>query len=158
VRFINLEGKEPDEPWRIKAKALSDQLDAATTKAERDKLIDDNSAVWGELKPWLLGFSKGKCWFSEARDTFNHWDVEHYRPKKVSKNLDGTDRGEGYWWLAFDWHNFRICGTSVIGRKEDSFRSGTELIRQLPQIGIPTTSVHTCLTQPDPMTPALVFR
>jgi hypothetical protein len=84
VRFINLDGKAPGEPWRIKAKALSDQLDASATKAARDKLIDDNSDVWGELKPWLLNLSNGKCWFTEAHDTFSHWDIEHYRPKKVS--------------------------------------------------------------------------
>lgn len=127
MRFINLEGKEPDKAWRDKARELSDQLDAATTKAERDKLIKDNSPVWGELKPWLLELSKGKCWFSEARDFFSHWDIEHYRPKNAAKNLDGTERGEGYWWLAFDWHNFRICG-NVGNRKKGAFfplREGT---------------------------------
>jgi len=127
MRFINLDGEEPDKAWQMKAKALTDQLDAATTKAERDKIIGDNSAVWGELKPWLLERSERKCWFSEARDCFSHWDVEHYRPKKTSKNLDGTERGEGYWWLAFDWHNFRICG-NVGNRKKGGFfplRDGT---------------------------------
>jgi uncharacterized protein (TIGR02646 family) len=127
VRFIKLDGKEPNEPWRDKAKALSDRLDAAGTKAERDKIIEDNSAVWGQLKPWLLELSKGKCWFSEARDSFSHWDIEHYRPKKAARNLDGTERGECYWWLAFDWRNFRICG-NVGNRKKGAFfplRDGT---------------------------------
>ena len=73
-----------------------------------------------ELKPWLLALSNGKCWFSEARGSFSHWDIEHYRPKKTAKNLDGTERGDGYWWLAFDWHNFRICG-NVGNRKKGGF-------------------------------------
>lgn len=127
MRFIKLEGKEPDKAWQARAKEISDRLDAAATKVERDKIIDDNHEVWGELKPWLLELSKGKCWFSEARDCFSHWEVEHYRPKKASKNLDGTERGEGYWWLAFDWHNFRICG-NVGNRKKGAFfplREGT---------------------------------
>lgn len=126
MRFINLEGKEPHEDWQRRAKMVCDQLEAAQTKMERDKIIDDNSALWGELKPWLLGLSKRKCWFSEARDSFSHWDVEHYRPKKAAKNLDGTER-EGYWWLAFDWHNLRVCG-NVGNRKKGSFfplRNGT---------------------------------
>jgi len=126
VRFINLDGKEPDEVWRREAKTICDQLETAQTKSERDKIIDDHSALWGDLKPWLLELSKGKCWFSEARDSFSHWDVEHYRPKKTAKNLDGTER-EGYWWLAFDWHNLRICG-NVGNRKKGSFfplRHGT---------------------------------
>jgi len=73
-----------------------------------------------ELKPWLLALSNGKCWFSEARGSFSHWVIEHYRPKKTAKNLDGTERGDGYWWLAFDWHNFRICG-NVGNRKKGGF-------------------------------------
>jgi hypothetical protein len=126
MRFINLDKAQPDEAWRLKAKALSDRLDAVGTKKERDAIIRANSAVWGELKPWLLERSQGKCWFSEARDYFSHWDVEHYRPKSAAKNADGTSR-EGYWWLAFDWHNFRICG-NVGNRKKGIFfplRAGT---------------------------------
>src|SRR5216683_996472 len=127
MRFINLDGEEPEDTWLDKANALSDQLDAAGTMVERHTIIEDNSAVWGELKPWLLERSRRKCWFSEARDSFSHWDVEHYRPKKTAKNLDGTERGEGYWWLAFDWRNFRICG-NVGNRKKGGFlplRDGT---------------------------------
>lgn len=126
MRFINLDGNQPSPTWRAKARILSDQLDAAGTRADRDKIIDDNSAVWAELKPWLLEFSVGKCWFSEARDSFSHYDIEHYRPKKTAKSLDGTER-DGYWWLAFDWRNFRICG-NVGNRKKGGFfplRAGT---------------------------------
>jgi hypothetical protein len=127
VRFINLENVEPDAAWQLRAQALSDRLDAVGTKAERDEIIRQNSEVWGELKPWLLERSKGKCWFSEAHDYFSHWDVEHYRPKSAAKDADGKVHGEGYWWLAFDWHNFRICG-NVGNRKKGVFfplRPGT---------------------------------
>lgn len=127
MRFINLAGYQPSNEWLLKAKTLNDQLDAAETKAERDKIIDDNSEVWGELKPWLAERSLGKCWFSESRDSFSHWDVEHYRPKSAAKSLDGTERDDGYWWLAFDWRNLRLCG-NVGNRKKGSFfplRPGT---------------------------------
>lgn len=73
----------------------------------------------GELKAWLLELSSGKCWFSEAKDIYSHWDVEHFRPKKSAKDLNGTER-EGYWWLAFEWTNFRICG-NVGNRKKGTF-------------------------------------
>jgi hypothetical protein len=73
----------------------------------------------GELKDWLLSLSSQKCWFSEAKDCFNHWDVEHYRPKKSAKDKDGTEH-DGYYWLAFDWTNFRICG-NVGNRKKGTF-------------------------------------
>lgn len=119
MRFISAGEDEPPGEWLAKAKMLSDSLDAAGDRATRDKIIDDNSALWGELKAWLGKLSKGKCWFSEARDVFSHWDIEHYRPKKIAKDLDGSER-EGYWWLAFDWRNFRICG-NVGNRKKGGY-------------------------------------
>jgi hypothetical protein len=127
MRFINLDKAAPTEAWLQKANVVTNELDGAATKAERDWIVSHNSAVWRELKPWLLQRSEGKCWFSEARDYFSHWDVEHYRPKSAAKNADGTVRADGYWWLAFDWHNFRICG-NVGNRKKGAFfplRPGT---------------------------------
>ncbi|WP_197022052.1 hypothetical protein [Sulfitobacter sp. 20_GPM-1509m] len=45
-----------------------------------------------------------------------HYDVEHFRPKKEARDLDGTVR-DGYWWLAFNFMNFRVCG-NVGNRKK----------------------------------------
>jgi hypothetical protein len=111
MRHIPLRAQVPDPCWIRKADAVLAQLKAAPDQEARNKIIDDNSRVWGELKQWLLALSHQKCWFSEAKDCFSHWDVEHYRPKKSSKEADGTEY-EGYWWLAFDWQNFRICGNA----------------------------------------------
>jgi uncharacterized protein (TIGR02646 family) len=109
VRYIPLHDQIPDAAWVAKAKAILNQLKAASNADARKKIIDDNKTVWGELKEWLLSLSHQKCWFSEAKDCFNHWHVEHFRPKKSAKDRDGTEH-ERYWWLSFDWHNFRICG------------------------------------------------
>lgn len=100
------------DAWLIKSDSLVaelSRLNAAGQRKERNKLIDDNSAHWGKLKPWLQALSAGKCWFSEVRELFSHYDVEHFRPKKEAKAIDGTVR-DGYWWLAFDYMNFRLCG------------------------------------------------
>jgi uncharacterized protein (TIGR02646 family) len=91
-------------------------LDAEDKKNERNALIDANSAHWGVLKEWLLALSAGKCWFSEVRELYSHYDVEHFRPKKEAKALDASLR-DGYWWLAFDYMNFRVCG-NVGNRKK----------------------------------------
>jgi hypothetical protein len=107
--YINLEDKTPPTGWLQKARRVAKQLEDAATQTERDEIIDKNAKVWGELKDWLLEQSHGKCWFSEAKDCFTFWEVEHFRPKKSAKDMDGNER-EGYWWLAFDWTNFRICG------------------------------------------------
>jgi len=134
VIWIDLEHKLPTDttipnwvPWSqtewISWLAKSRQLvvalavlDAAGKREERNTLIDANSAHWGALKAWLLALSAGKCWFSEVRELYSHYDVEHFRPKKVSKALDGSER-DGYWWLAFDYMNFRACG-NVGNRKK----------------------------------------
>ncbi len=128
MRYIDFEGKTPAdkdipgwEPWTkekwqewidksAELRAELEKLDSAGKTEERNKFIDANSGHWGKLKPWLQALSMGKCWFSEVRELYSHYDVEYFRPKKEAKSLDGKVR-DGYWWLAFDYTNFRICGT-----------------------------------------------
>lgn len=119
MKYIPLRDHKPDQVWLKKSEDLLELLKAAQTPEERNEIIDKNGKVWGELKEWLLGMSSGRCWFSGVEDCFSHWDVEHYRPKKSAKDIDGLDK-DGYWWLAFDWQNFRICGT-VGNRKKGTF-------------------------------------
>lgn len=132
--FIDLENKLPTDAdlpddirwsqadwdaWQAEAARLVTELATfnATGKIEeRNKLIDNHSGHWGKLKPWLLALSSGKCWFTEARDIASHLDVEHFRPKKTARNVKGPER-DGYWWLAFDYMNFRIAG-NVPNRKK----------------------------------------
>lgn len=126
--FIDLENKLPTDndisnwvPWTQaqwdawvakSAQLLAElaALDTAGMRDERNAMIDANSAHWGALKEWMLALSAGKCWFSEVRELYSHYDVEHFRPKKEAKALDASLR-DGYWWLAFDYMNFRVCGT-----------------------------------------------
>lgn len=105
--------------WLTKAENLKKEMEAAPDDDARKKIIDDNSAFWGEMKNWLLKLSHNKCWFSEAKDCISHWEVEHFRPKKSIKDDNGTEP-IGYWWLAFDWQNYRICG-NVPNRKKGSY-------------------------------------
>ncbi|XFC38769.1 hypothetical protein ACEF39_001778 [Stenotrophomonas indicatrix] len=132
--FIDLEHKRPTDTdipgwvpwtqdqwdtWLATSKQLVVSLaalEAEGGRAERNALIDKNKPHWDALKPWLLALSGGKCWFSEVRELYSHYDVEHFRPKKAAKALDGAAR-DGYWWLAFDYMNFRLCG-NVGNRKK----------------------------------------
>lgn len=138
MRFIDTEGKtpvntpaDPDIPdWTPWTQAQWDfwlqtsetycqelqRLHALKDIPARNKYIDDHSAHWGKLKTWLKVLSKGKCWFSEVRELYSHYDVEHFRPKKEAKEFDDTVR-DGYWWLAFDYTNYRLCG-NVGNRKK----------------------------------------
>lgn len=110
------------EAWLIESERLISELAKLNTAGklkERNELIDKHSGHWGKLKPWLLALSGGKCWFTEARDIASHLDVEHFRPKKAARNAKGPER-DGYWWLAFDYMNFRIAGT-VPNRKKGAW-------------------------------------
>ncbi|EPN1320861.1 hypothetical protein [Enterobacter hormaechei] len=135
--FIDLENKLPTDmdlhpdvrwseadwnSWQKESVRLIGELaklNEAGQIKERNELIDKQSGHWGKLKPWLLALSDGKCWFTEARDIASHLDVEHFRPKKASRNVKGPER-DGYWWLAFDYMNFRIAGT-VPNRKKGAW-------------------------------------
>ena len=122
MRFIDLEDYSPNAAWIEKAADLTSQLTEKHQQnktQERNELIDANAKHWGKIKDELLTLSDGKCWFSESRENFSYVDVEHFRPKKLAKELDGTIR-DGYWWLAFDYSNYRVCGT-VGNRKKNTW-------------------------------------
>ena len=129
--YIEFEGKtpvntpmHPDVPgwrpwtqkrwdqWLQASRNYAEQLQALHQQGkmeERNRFIDSHAGHWGKLKLWLQVLSHGKCWFSEVRELYSHYDVEHFRPKKEAKDLEGIAR-DGYWWLAFDYTNFRLCG------------------------------------------------
>lgn len=132
MRFIDLhrtggpklkDGTTPNKAWLEKAANLLKELADAPDKTARDALIDRDASAkfWGELREWLLTLSHDKCWYSEARDVFSVLEVEHYRPKKSCKRAPRTKPGDGYWWLAFEWSNYRLCGKLGNGKKGDFF-------------------------------------
>ncbi len=163
MRYIQLEKPAPGskhyadfQKWEAKASKITAELHNAPDMATRKAIIDKNQHLWGELKDWLLSLSDQKCWFSEAKDCFSHWDVEHFRPKKSAKDQDGNEY-DGYWWLAFDWQNFRICGNAGNRKKGTYFPLQSEVNR----VGTPTADLRSenpLLLDPiDPEDPALLF-
>jgi hypothetical protein len=102
------------------AQAATTELEGAADKAARDAILDAKAPAYRAFREWLSGLSDGKCWFTEADDKASHMEVEHYRPKKVARDLDGNER-EGYWWLAFEWRNLRLAGNIPNRRKGGYF-------------------------------------
>ncbi len=96
--------------WLKKVAALQAELEHLPDVDARKAFIDRHSVVWGEIKNQLLEMSAGKCWYSEAPDAVSDWHVDHFRPKKRALDADRTEH-EGYYWLAFDWKNYRIAGS-----------------------------------------------
>lgn len=136
--FIDLSTYSPPLKWLNDSTTLKSQLLANPNKALRDKFIDDNSKIWSEIKE-SLPYSE-KCWISEAKEVSPR-TIEHFRPKKMVsrtnfkriglpsfKEAQRTDwtkstqyKGIGYWWLAFDFVNFRICITNINSIKSNRF-------------------------------------
>ncbi len=113
MRHIDTTGFKPGATWAAAAKKAAVHLEAEAKKGktERDKAIESKASVWQKLKAQLEKLSHKKCWFSEAKETVSHMHVEHFRPKKkVIAIEDRKTEREGYWWLAFDWTNFRVAG------------------------------------------------
>ena len=110
MRYINIENKTPPNDWYQKAERLTSELSCLRTPEERKKFISKSTnKIWTELRKWLAELSHEKCWYSEAREIFSLYDIDHFRPKSRTRNLDNNER-EGYWWLAYDWRNYRLSG------------------------------------------------
>lgn len=120
MRFINVGNFIPDEEWLEQSKKLTEELISATTIEEKNCIIDANNSKWGKLKDSLLELSFKKCWYSEAKETYSYYHIDHFRPKKVAMGIDNINYG-GYWWLAFDWRNYRVCGGVGNTIKRDKF-------------------------------------
>lgn len=118
--YINNKAIPPNAKWLLKAKSLTDAMKAASTDQERFEIIDKNHRIWGLLKETLKTMSYGKCWYSEARDIYSHYHVDHFRPKKKALDVNNVNQG-GYWWLAFDWENYRLMGSVGNSKKGDYF-------------------------------------
>lgn len=120
MRFIDLDEFNPDQNWVDRADSVTNQLLAAANIIDVHRIIDSNEALWGELKDALLLLSHDKCWYSEAKDKYSYLHVDHFRPKKAAFGIDKVNYG-GYWWLAFDWRNYRVCGGVGNVNKRDKF-------------------------------------
>lgn len=95
--------------WLANSATILIDLVNESDRDVRNEIIERKSKHWLKLRRFLLHLSYSKCWFSEARNDFAILEVEHFRPKKLVKREEGSLEQDGYWWLAFDWRNYRMC-------------------------------------------------
>ena len=112
MRHININDLELPPNWADKANKLNADLQNAITHEERANIIEKNP-IWQDLFIPLSNLSKGKCWYSEALEVMSDSDVDHFRPKNEAKNINDIHRADedGYWWLAYDYENYRFNET-----------------------------------------------
>lgn len=112
----------PPADWLEEAAKISVLLHAAKDDDERKAIIEKSEKLWRDdrLRNWLLSRFNNKCWYTEAQDSVSAIHVDHYRPKGRVSDLDKNE-SDGYWWLAFDWTNYRMCGQLINVKKKDVF-------------------------------------
>jgi len=124
--------------WIAKSATARSNLLALVNHSDRAEYIKSNH-VWTSLKGWLKSISGNKCWYCEAKETRSTLDVDHFRPKLAATvdrvKLPGF---EGYYWLSYDWSNYRLscqrCNRPEIddlglGGKANEFAIQNELLR-----------------------------
>ncbi len=118
MRYINNDELHGfvSEDWLKRAKSAVDTL-VSLRPDERSNFVRDNSKIWSELKEYLARLSHDKCWFSEVRSA--ELEIDHFRPKgRVS---DTQIPHTGYWWLSFEWTNFRLA-TALVNKRRHDYR------------------------------------
>lgn len=94
--------------WLTIYAARSAGLGACPTHDLRSTYLKKHNS-WGRLKMWLVQASQYRCWYCEAKSDRAPFDVDHFRPK-LGVTVDGAELvgHEGYYWLAYEWWNFRL--------------------------------------------------
>ncbi|MFS4474452.1 hypothetical protein [Chryseobacterium sp. T20] len=126
MRFVDLNRLKIPDKWLEKAVKLQKEIDALITMEDKLAHIDKNE-IWQD-RSLFNAFSQvmdGKCWYSEAKELMSDRDIDHFRPKKKAKNMDDVER-DGYWFLAYDWENYRFSSIySNRLRKDKEIEKGT---------------------------------
>ncbi|MBC73226.1 MAG: hypothetical protein CMH47_13365 [Muricauda sp.] len=110
-----------NQKWSDKSAELLQAMENTENVEERNKIIDKHHRYWKLFKSLLKSISYNKCWYSETRNPYSHYHVDHFRPKKKVIELDGKTEREGYWWLTFDFTNYRLCGSVGNTKKSNHF-------------------------------------
>ncbi len=101
--------------WKNDCISVTRELEQASTAEARAELLKSHSDLWREVKERLAEASHGKCWYCESKNTRSDNAVDHFRPKgRVAE--DATH--PGYWWLAFDYRNYRFACTYCNSRRK----------------------------------------
>lgn len=102
--------------WRdAAARAKEDLLNAPDQQARKNILKRGaSSEIWRSYYELLPENLKKKCWYCEAEEIRSDMPVDHFRPKN---RVDESSEHNGYWWLAFDWENYRCACTFCNSRR-----------------------------------------
>ena len=135
MRYVDNEALVLPDGWEQRAETALNELREEIAQAEvsaraagSDVAVARKQAIaaglrvparenlWRALKSALAALTDGKCWYSESRDVTADKEIDHFRPKS-SVREDASH--EGYWWLAFQWRNYRYASQWANQRRVD---------------------------------------
>ncbi|OUE39424.1 hypothetical protein BZY95_16800 [Billgrantia desiderata SP1] len=104
------------QEWRDTAALAKQELLGENSVEERKRILKrvTSSDVWRNFYQLLPENLKKKCWYCEAEEIRSDMPVDHFRPKN---KVEEDNEHEGYWWLAFDWENYRCACTFCNSRR-----------------------------------------
>lgn len=104
------------QTWRDMAAQAKAELISAPDEEARKAILKRvaTSNVWREYYNLLPDALKRKCWYCEAEEIRSDMPVDHFRPKS---RVEDDKQHDGYWWLAFDWQNYRCACTFCNSRR-----------------------------------------
>lgn len=125
MMFINLDEVESQIRHLIPPLHEAQKIvDAETDPAKRAKVINDQRKLWVAFRQTFDEYSHGKCWYTESKNLGTDDDIDHFRPKNQLR--EPPDHG-GYYWLAFNWKNFRLSchrGNRPRKNQEENYTGG----------------------------------
>ncbi len=116
---LRKEIEDAEQAARLAGEDIAAARKTAITEGLKKK---SRQQVWRDLAKPLSVLRKYKCWYSESKNPTSDKDVDHFRPKnRVAEDPDH----EGYWWLAFNWRNYRYSCQWCNQRRVDA-ANGTD--------------------------------
>lgn len=103
-----------NQAWRDMANQARDRLISAPDEYTRKAILNASSNVWRAFYDLLPQHLQGKCWYCETEIIRSDMAIDHFRPKG---KVEDDNTHDGYWWLAFEWQNYRCACTYCNSRR-----------------------------------------
>lgn len=114
---IKFKNAVEDIGWNAITQTHLDAL-AGLSIADKKDYIKKNR-IWNQLQEIMCNLSYNKCWYADSPIGNGDFEIDHFRPKNRSKekidytispSKNITHKPNGYWWLAYEWSNYRLSG------------------------------------------------
>lgn len=134
MKYFDLSKIDKNNPdflkWNRNAEELREELKKCADHSDRMDFFKNHSH-WRSIKRILIDTFGELCWYSDSSSEGHYLDVDHFRPKGSAKNGEGEQLLEGgYWWLAYDYGNFRLsCPRVNRDGKRDCFPIEDDTVR-----------------------------